>query len=84
MVLDCLCHFLLKCVELQFVFTNFSLLALHLLDLLIQIMLDEVHFEEHVDLRIFPMVLIIKTGVVLRCLDLCLLSENLSIQMWQL
>lgn len=43
--LDCASHFLLKVVELPFELLCFTLLKSHLHDLLVEIVLNELHFK---------------------------------------
>ena len=46
--LDCAGHLLLEVVELSFEFLRLPLLQAHLQDLLVKVMLHELHLEEHV------------------------------------
>lgn len=62
--LNSLGHLFLKIIKLKFIFIDFSFLILDLFDLLIQIVLNEVHLEKNVNLWVLPMVLIVEARVI--------------------
>ena len=82
--LNSLGHLFLKIIKLKFIFINFSFLILDLFDLLIQIVLNEVHLEKNVNLWVLPMVLIVEARVIFWSFYFCFVSKYFCIKVRKL